>query len=197
MHAFRFRLRSETAGSKQLTVNQTRFKPSLILLAATQRTGVRQQAVALVSSHAIDAGALVEAGVGGALVDVSLAVRPCVGGIREARVKHKLGAHTQNKRKSNGGKVDAGRWRFTGEAGPASAVVSAGHIPAGPSVHARVGFTLVVVDVTVASAPARVACAFVAKAQQKFALTTVFHGGHHLRFSANLDTWSTHLLMRS
>lgn len=82
---------------------------SLILLATTQRTGVRQQAVALVSSHVINAGALVEAGVGGALVDVSLAVRPCVGGIREARVKHKLGAHTQNRRKANGGKVDAGR----------------------------------------------------------------------------------------
>lgn len=68
-------------------------------------------------------------------------------------------------------------------------MVSAGHIPAGPSIHARVGFTLVVVDVTVASAPARVACAFVAKAQQKFALLTVFHGGPHIRFFANLDTW--------
>lgn len=99
-----------------------------------------------------------------------MAVRPCVGGIREARVKHKLGAHTQNRRKANGGKADAGRCQFTGEAGPASAVVSAGHISAGPSIHARVGFTLVVVDVTVASAPARVACAFVAKAQTEICI---------------------------
>lgn len=38
-------------------------------------TSVRQQTVALVSSHIVDAGALVEAGVGGTLVDVSLAVR--------------------------------------------------------------------------------------------------------------------------
>lgn len=38
-------------------------------------TSVGQQTVALVSSHIIDAGALVEAGVGGTLVDVSLAVR--------------------------------------------------------------------------------------------------------------------------
>lgn len=68
------------------------------------------------------------------------------------------------------GRQDAGRCQFTGEAGPASAVVSAGHIPAGPSIHARVGFTLVVVDVTVASAPARVACAFVAKAQTEICI---------------------------
>lgn len=59
-----------------------------------QHTGVRQQAVALVSSHIIDAGALVEAGVGGALIDVSLAVRSWVGRIREAQVKYKLGAQT-------------------------------------------------------------------------------------------------------
>lgn len=38
-------------------------------------TSVGQQTVALVSSHIIDAGALVEARVGGTLVDVSLAVR--------------------------------------------------------------------------------------------------------------------------
>lgn len=48
-------------------------------------------------------------------------------------------------------------------------MVSAGHIPAGPSVHAWVGLTLVVVDVTVGSTPARVAGAFVAKMQKKFA----------------------------
>lgn len=39
-------------------------------------TSVRQQTVALVSSNIIDAGSLVEAGVGGTLIDVSLAVRP-------------------------------------------------------------------------------------------------------------------------
>lgn len=38
------------------------------------RTCVGQQAVALVSSYIIDAGALVQAGVGRTLVDVSLAV---------------------------------------------------------------------------------------------------------------------------
>lgn len=41
----------------------------------TVLTSVGQQTVALVSSHIINAGALVEAGVGGTLVDVSLAVR--------------------------------------------------------------------------------------------------------------------------
>lgn len=64
------------------------------MFAAVQHTSVRQQAVALVSSHVIYAGALVEAGVGGALVDVSLAVRPCIGRIREAQVKYKLEAQT-------------------------------------------------------------------------------------------------------
>lgn len=47
-------------------------------------------------------------------------------------------------------------------------MVSAGHISAGPSIHAWVGLTLVVVDVTVGSTPARVAGAFVAKVQNKF-----------------------------
>lgn len=51
--------------------------------AATCRTSVGQQTVALVSSHIIDAGALVEAGVGGTLVDVSLTVRSYGGRIRE------------------------------------------------------------------------------------------------------------------
>lgn len=64
-------------------------------------------------------------------------------------------------------KVDVRHQRLTSEAGSAGAVVSAGHIPAGPSVHARVGLTLVVVDVTVGSAPARVTGAFVAEAQKK------------------------------
>lgn len=40
-------------------------------------TSVGQQTVALVSGYIIDAGALVEAGVGGTLIDVSLAVRSC------------------------------------------------------------------------------------------------------------------------
>ena len=38
-------------------------------------TSVRQQAIALVSSHTVNASSLVEAGVGGAFIDVSLAVR--------------------------------------------------------------------------------------------------------------------------
>lgn len=40
-------------------------------------TSVGQQTVALVSSHIVNAGALVEAGVGGTLIYVSLAVRSC------------------------------------------------------------------------------------------------------------------------
>lgn len=48
---------------------------------STQHTGIGQQAVALISSHIIDAGALVQAGVGSTFIDVSLAVRPCSGGI--------------------------------------------------------------------------------------------------------------------
>lgn len=92
---------------------------------------------------------------------------PALAGLEKLGLNTSLELTHKNRKKANGGKVDAGSCRFTGEAGSASAVVSAGHIPAGPSVHARVGFTLVVVDVTVASAPARVACAFVAKAQQK------------------------------
>lgn len=64
-------------------------------------TSVGQQTVALVSSHIVDAGALVEAGVGGTLVYVSLAVRSC-------------------------------------EASSACAVISACHVFAGSSIHARV-----------------------------------------------------------
>lgn len=68
---------------------------------------------------------------------------------------------------------------FTSETGSAGAVVSAGHIPAGPSVHAWVGLTLVVVDVTVGSTPARVAGAFVAKVQKKCAFFLVISAFHH------------------
>lgn len=46
-------------------------------------------------------------------------------------------------------------------------MVSAGHVLAGSSVHARVGLTLVVIDVTVWAAPARVAGTFVASTQSK------------------------------
>lgn len=50
--------------------------------ADTRHTGVGQHTDAFVSSHIIDAGALVQARVGGTLVDVSLAVRPYMGEIR-------------------------------------------------------------------------------------------------------------------
>lgn len=80
--------------------------------------------------------------------------------------------------------------QLTSEANSARAVVSAGHIPAGPSVHAWVGFTLVIVDVTVGSTPARVAGAFVAKAQKKCILG-LFCGSWRAPFLvfANSDTW--------
>lgn len=51
---------------------------------------------------------------------------------------------------------------LTGEAHATGANISAGHVLAGASVHARVGFTLVVVDVTVFTTPAGVTQAFVA-----------------------------------
>lgn len=88
-------------------------------------TSVGQQTVALVSSHIINAGALVKARVGGTLVDVSLAVRssePC----------------------------------------SACAVVSAGHVLAGSTIHAWVGLALIVIDVTVWTTPSRVTGTFVA-----------------------------------
>lgn len=56
---------------------------------------------------------------------------------------------------------------LTREADSARAVVSAGHVLAGATVHAGVGLALVVVDVTVGAAPAGVAGAFVASAKGK------------------------------
>lgn len=63
---------------------------------ARGHTSIGKQAVALISSHIIDAGALVEAGVGSTFIDVSLAVRPCRGWIREdEEVRYQLTAeHT-------------------------------------------------------------------------------------------------------
>jgi len=46
-------------------------------------------------------------------------------------------------------------------------VVSAGHVLAGSPVHARVGLALVVIDVTVGAAPARIAGTFVASTEKK------------------------------
>lgn len=60
---------------------------------------------------------------------------------------------------------------LTGEADSARAVVSAGHVLAGSTVHAGVGFALVVIDVTVGAAPAGVAGAFVAGAKEKVELS--------------------------
>lgn len=57
-------------------------------------------------------------------------------------------------------------WVPTCEAGSACAVVAAGHVLAGPAVHARVGLALVVVDVTVGAAPAGVTGTFVATTQR-------------------------------
>lgn len=46
-------------------------------------------------------------------------------------------------------------------------MVSAGHVLAGSPVHARVGFTFIVIDVTVWAAPARVTGTFVASMQRR------------------------------
>ena len=51
---------------------------------------------------------------------------------------------------------------LTSEAHATGANVSTGHVLAGASIHARVGFTLIVVDVTVFTTPARVTQAFIA-----------------------------------
>lgn len=56
--------------------------------------------------------------------------------------------------------------RLTGEAHAAGANISAGHVLAGASVHTRVGFTLVVVDVAVFTAPAGVTQAFIADGEK-------------------------------
>lgn len=56
---------------------------------------------------------------------------------------------------------------LTGEARATGADVSAGHVLAGASVHTRVGFTLVVVDVAVLAAPAGVAQAVVADVERE------------------------------
>lgn len=55
---------------------------------------------------------------------------------------------------------------LTSEAHAAGADVAAGHVLTRASVHAGVGFTLVVVDVTVLAAPARVTQAFVTDREQ-------------------------------
>lgn len=60
---------------------------------------------------------------------------------------------------------------LTGEADSARAVVSAGHVLAGSTVHAGVGFAFIVIDVTVGAAPAGVAGAFVAGAKEKVELS--------------------------
>lgn len=54
-------------------------------------------------------------------------------------------------------------------------MVPTGHVLAGPTVHARVGLTFVVIDVTVRATPARVAGTFVANAKEN-----VICRGYHL-----------------
>lgn len=60
---------------------------------------------------------------------------------------------------------------LTCEAHTTGANVTAGHVLASPSIHARVGFTLVIVDVAVLPAPAGVTQAFIA--EEKTALRSV------------------------
>ena len=55
---------------------------------------------------------------------------------------------------------------LTGEAHATGADISAGHVLAGASIHARVGFALIVVDVAVFTAPARVTQAFIADGEK-------------------------------
>lgn len=54
-------------------------------------------------------------------------------------------------------------------------MVPTGHVLAGPTIHARVGLTFVVIDVTVRATPARVAGTFVANAKEN-----VSFSGFHL-----------------
>lgn len=53
-------------------------------------------------------------------------------------------------------------------------MVPTGHVLAGPTIHARVGLTFVVIDVTVRATPARVAGTFIANAKEN----VVFRGFH-------------------
>lgn len=85
----------------------------------TVLTSVRQQTIAFVSSHVINTGSLIQARVGGAFVDICLAVG-------------------------------------TAEASAACADVATGHVLTGASIHTGVGLTLIVIDVTVDTTPARV-----------------------------------------
>lgn len=55
---------------------------------------------------------------------------------------------------------------LTGEAHATGANISAGHVLAGASVHTWVGLTLIVVDVAVFTAPARVTQALIAEKEK-------------------------------
>lgn len=57
--------------------------------------------------------------------------------------------------------------KLTCEASSTRAVISTGHVFAGSSVHAGVGLTLIVVDVTVWTTPARVTGTFVASGKKE------------------------------
>lgn len=52
-------------------------------------------------------------------------------------------------------------------------MISAGHILASSPVHAWVGFTFIVIDVTVLATPARVTGTFVANAKENFRFDSV------------------------
>lgn len=78
-------------------------------------------------------------------------------------------------------------------------MVSTGHVLAGSPVHAGVGLTLIVIDVTVWAAPARVTGTFVASMQRKCQVSCVFlfiylmsfiHATFCCSFILNLDLCS-------
>lgn len=58
-------------------------------------------------------------------------------------------------------------------------MVPTGHVLAGPTIHARVGLTFVVIDVTVRATPARVAGTFVANAKEKVSFSGFHLGKPH------------------
>lgn len=56
---------------------------------------------------------------------------------------------------------------LTAEPFPAGADVTAGHVLAGATIHAGIGFTLIIVDITICAAPARVAITAVTLGKNK------------------------------
>lgn len=127
-------------------------------------TCVRQNTVALVASDTIYALPLVQARVGGALIDIGLAVWACGQSKTRASVPadgHKEDPVCQGEKHQH--RILHTTQILTGEARTARANVAAGHVLAGATIHTWVGFTFVVVDVAVFATPARVTQALVAE----------------------------------